>query len=118
MSGMRILFLSAALFLSPLIAHGGGTLSRDEFLSEISDLTLRAFIAQNFLIEEEGRAMRIGRQEPNAGERVTPFEIIARPARSDEGNPAPIVLRLDQPDTTQLALVPCSKSEHYDEFCR
>ncbi len=110
--------LGAALFLlfslGIGIARAGGALSREEFLAAIADQGLREYVSEHYQLAEEGRALRAGRQMPNPGARIAPYEIVARALWGDE---MPLVLHLDTEPSTQVLIVPCAESTHYGPKC-
>ena len=113
---IRLVALAFLSFLALIAtAHAGGSLGRDEFLGAISDPSIRGYVAEHFELAEEGRALRAGRLLPNAGERIPPFEIVARSL--DNGEP-PVVLHLEAALSNQVLIVPCGASVHYDLNCQ
>ena len=110
-AGFVFLFLS--LIASP--AHAAGSLSREDFLAAIGDPRMREYVAEHFQLAEDGRALRAGRQMPNAGERIPPFEIVARSNDRDE---APLVLRLSVSRGSQVLAIPCPASILFDPNCQ
>jgi hypothetical protein len=111
----RLVATAFLVFLSIIVsAKAGGSLSREEFLTSISDPSIRTYVAEHFLLAEEGRALRAGHPMPNSGERIPPFEIVARSYQDDE---APVVLHLDTDPAGQVLIVPCAASTHYDSDC-
>ncbi|MBS1960934.1 MAG: hypothetical protein JST04_01870 [Bdellovibrionales bacterium] len=111
----RLIALSfLSFFFLILEANAGGSLSREEFLNAIGDESIRTYVAEHFALAEDGRALRAGRQLPNAGERIAPFEIVAEATTGTDG---PMVLHLDSVPTHQVVLIPCAESVHYDAHC-
>jgi hypothetical protein len=107
-----LLFFTMLLIgvLLPVKAHAGGSLSREEFLERIQDSEIRAFVEGNFDLEEDARAARIGRQDPaRAGERVAPFEILARSRAGAQR----VVVHVEG----DVSILSCAGSVHYASDC-
>ncbi len=111
--------LAASAFFSFFLvvgaARAAGSLSREEFLQKISDERLRQYVAEHFDLAEEGRSLRAGMSLPNAGERLPPYEIVAYPC---SGARNPVVLHLDSGPSSQIVILPCAGSDHYDRDCQ
>jgi hypothetical protein len=105
-----IIFFAALLST----AHAGGSLSQAAFLDAIEDPQIRLFVVEHFQLAEEGRALREGKQSPNAGERRVPYEILARPRAPK----APLlVLRLETLVSPTVVITTCQASWHYAPSC-
>lgn len=102
-----------SLFIGVILAsptYAAGSISREEFLETIGDDSLRGFVEANFKISESGLASRGGAEEPErAGERMPPFEIVARLPYGHER----FVLRVDD----RLQVVSCAESFYYAPYC-
>ncbi len=111
MSSLTLFFTMVLAILALFFArsaHGGGAVSRQEFLSQIRNEEVREFVESNFRLADEGRALRAGRHLPNAGERVAPFEIEAYPANADR----PVIVRIGGPDAA-VEVLACEESTHF-----
>jgi hypothetical protein len=110
--------LIVAAFISFFIlvstSHAGGSISREEFLDTLSDPSIRQYVAEHFQLAEEGRSLRAGRHMPNAGARIPPYEILARPHFEGE---EPVVLEVKSERSTQVRILPCAESVFYDSHC-
>ena len=115
-SVLSSLTLAATLLLAILAlffarsAHGGGSVSRDEFLSQIRRGEVREYVETQFKLAEEGRALRAGRHLPNAGERMAPFEIEAYAT----GSTRPVIVRVSDADGA-VEVLACEDSAHYSD---
>ena len=113
MSSLTLFFTMVLAILALFFArsaHGGGSVSRYEFLAQIRNEEVREFVETQFRLADEGRALRAGRHLPNAGERVAPFEIEAFPV----GATRPVIVRIGGPEEA-VEVVPCEESTHYSD---